>query len=514
MLVARIANIRFYKPQTTTSNNVQKTYGPDCFVASFGKSNKQAGSVDSVDIQMQRFPQDIDYRKQVLKNAGLEHVDYRKIRSIVGPDEIKAIIQEFSNNRDNYSAGENNINVENGTIRANLHIHTQASDGFFEVEKLLEEAAQYANKVAKLHPGVKNPFVIAITDHDTVRGTRQAVKIIAQDPKKYENLRVILGIEFTTYNNVLNRALKKPTNIDVLAYGLDPNEKKLVQFIRRTKKYKQRVAAKMIANANGFYQKAFGTKETPFNLEQVQRLYTPVREGILETHRFVESYVEIKFLLKEVILKNLELRAKLAKHYPNLNGKKLIDKIIEDIAIFYKPIDNNTKKYGGEKTLCTFLSHKLSMNPSTLALIMAQGLGTEKNQKFVARVDAMFKRYKTVSIGIHKEIPDFSDVKAALKGQKRVALGIAHPLKYLKKLDEAHQEPFLRTLYAQFGRYCTRQGFFSEVHYQSYVDGPAEISKKHSIKTLLNRLSEKYGLFKTGGFDNHDAFLWARRIKK
>lgn len=513
MLVARIANTRFYQPQISTQHS-QKRYKKvsfcgDCFVASFEGPKKNIDSVHPLEQEMQRFGQDILYRKQLLENAGLSTVNYKSIRSIIGPSEIKAIIEDYDGHGEYYCAGENGANIPN--IRANLHIHTQASDGFFDIQTLLDDAAAHADKVMNKH---RKPFIIAITDHDTVRGTRKAIEIIAKNPEKYKNLRVILGIEFTAYDNILPKVLNKPTNIDVLAYGIDPNEGKLVEFIRRTKKYKQRIAVKMIEKANEFYKNAFGTEEKPFNLEQAQRLYTPVKEGILETHRFVESYIEITFLLKEVILKHQELRQKLKQQNPNLDDNKLVDKLINEIAVFYKPIDNNTKKYGGEKTLCTFLSEKLSVDKSKIAQIIAENSNSDKVQNFVENLESMFKRYKTVLIASHKEIPDMRDVRNALKGQQRVVLGIAHPLKYLKKIDEAHLDTFLKDLYDKFKMACGKQGFFSEFYYQSYVDGPKEISKKPTIRRLLEALSNQYHLLKTGGFDCHDAYLFARRFKK
>lgn len=515
MLVARIANTRFSRPQENTQYKNHSRYKSVSFCAdNFVPSSTvepiiYANSLSQAEQELLRFPKDIGYRIKLLANAGLSDVDYKSIRSILGPSEIQSTIKGYDNHEEYYYAGENGQNPE--SCQASPHIHTTASDGAYDIQTLLDDAAAHANKIMSRHG---KSFVIAITDHDTVRGTREAIRIIAQNPDKYRNLRVILGIEFTTYDNILPNVLRKPKNIDILAYGIDPNEQNLVEFIRKTKIYKRNIAQKHIRMANGIYRRTFKTEENPFNLQQAEKLYTPVERGILETHRFVESYVEIKLLLKEVVLKNQELGEKLRGQNPNLNDHELVNKLIDEITHFYRPIDHNAKKYGGKKTLCTFLSQKLSMDKLKITQIIDEGVSSGKTKTFMETLKAMFNHYKTVKIASHKEIPDMRDINDALKSQKRVVLGIAHPLKYLKRIREENHKTFLIDLYYKFKKTCARNAFFSEVYYQSYVDGPAEVSKKDSIKLLLNSLSERCSLFRTGGFDCHGSFLFARHFKK
>ncbi len=143
---------------------------------------------------MIEFPQDVAYRKQLLENAGLDPKDYYKLRSIIGIQELKSIMREFSEHEEFYSAGINDENVKNATVRANMHIHTRASDGFFSTQELLDMAAEYANKAVQNPGSRKTPFVIGITDHDTADSAKEAIQIISKNPEKYKNLRVILEL--------------------------------------------------------------------------------------------------------------------------------------------------------------------------------------------------------------------------------------------------------------------------------------------------------------------------------
>ena len=45
--------------------------------------------------ETKEFTQDIVYREQLLKNAGLNPLNQHKIRSIIGPQEITKIIKDF-----------------------------------------------------------------------------------------------------------------------------------------------------------------------------------------------------------------------------------------------------------------------------------------------------------------------------------------------------------------------------------------------------------------------------------
>lgn len=69
-------------------------------------------------------------------------------------------------------------------MKADLHIHSYYSDGIYDVKKLVKYAKE------------KGLDIISLTDHDSVRGVKEAM-----DEGAKENLQVIPGIELSTYNN-------------------------------------------------------------------------------------------------------------------------------------------------------------------------------------------------------------------------------------------------------------------------------------------------------------------------
>lgn len=94
--------------------------------------------------------------------------------------------------------------------KADLHIHTNASDGDLTPEELIEKVSG------------KNLDVIAITDHDTISGYLKA-KPFATD----KEIEIIPGAEISTVWN--NR------EIHVLAYGFDEENEDFLSLISNQK---------------------------------------------------------------------------------------------------------------------------------------------------------------------------------------------------------------------------------------------------------------------------------------
>lgn len=89
-----------------------------------------------------------------------------------------------------------------------LHMHSTASDGTLSPTELVEEAYKRGLKV------------IALTDHDTVEGIKEA-----KEMAKELNIEFICGIEFSTeYNG---------NEIHILGYFLDEKNKRLLELLEK-----------------------------------------------------------------------------------------------------------------------------------------------------------------------------------------------------------------------------------------------------------------------------------------
>lgn len=491
------------QPSFISSNN---TYAPYFL----GQSQVYSNQVQSLNAEIQKFPQDIDYRKNLMLNAGKNPNDYYKLRAIIGAEEIKSLMKDFSEDESKYSVGENDINIKEKQIRANLHIHTLASDGFLNPKELLDKAAIYADEVVKAHPEYKDkPFTIAITDHDTAKSAKEAIEIISQDPLKYKNLRVILGIEATTYNNISTKIKKQPSNIHTLVYGIDPNEKIFNNFINSTIAAKQKLLSKMINSANKTYQKGFYTNKTLFSLQEAKEFYNPLEKGILGIFNYTQSYIKIKIILEKAILSKHFFKNQLQKNNLPTNP----DALMKEVQNFYYPIDKNNKPRNANEVITTFLSEKINMKKDDIQELIKQDEEYGNLAEFNKNIKKNLEKYKVTLRPKYHYMPTFKTLYASLRAQPGAIIGIAHPLDQTSAIMENdYKYRFLIDLYSQFREKCKEKAIFSEVYYQSYNDELKLLKENPTTKILLDFLSKKFHLFKTGSADSHRTNIFKRLL--
>lgn len=479
------------------------------FAPSFlGQSKVYSDQMQALKSQTEAYPNDIEYRRQIMLNSGKNPDEYYKLRSIIGLDEIKSVMSGFNEHEEVYSVGINDENIRNKTIRANLHIHTLASDGFLSTQELLDKAVTYANDVAATHRDLKKePFIIAITDHDTIESAKEAIEIISKDPLKYKNLRVILGIESTTYNDIITDAVQKPTNTHILVYGIDPNEKSIDNFIKSTKLAKHQISEKIIDQANITYQKTFDKKNNLFSLEQARDFFNPLKKNILGIYNYMETYIQTKVVLEEVILNNPTLIEKLKQKKLPLTSNGLIN-IIKD---YYFQIDKNNTPKKPIETIPTALTQQLDMKPSGIEKVIKEGLEVNIFSIFNCNLQKDLEEYKRTVNPKYDYMPTMETLFEALKNQNGTIIGIAHPLDTVAKIKNPEQQyEFLVKLYTQFKKACREKAGFSEVYYQSYFKRLKKLKEADHIKTLLNMLSTNLNLFKTGSADSHRTNIFKR----
>jgi len=211
-------------------------------ITSFSKKFPLTFRASTNDIFLKSCTPDSSYKQNIINSCGLENVDTNDLSSIVGPHELKTILSENTNKPDFYYPGYRPVdkeaipdsyeltNVKNKKFGANLHIHTTASDGLLSVEELLAQAVSYANIYKQQ---TNKPFIIAITDHNTIQGCKKAVEIIAQNPQKYINLKVVLGAEISAIEKDIDGyTFRKPEKFHILTFCINPYDKALNTFFK------------------------------------------------------------------------------------------------------------------------------------------------------------------------------------------------------------------------------------------------------------------------------------------
>lgn len=157
-------------------------------------------------------------------------------------------------------------------IKADLHIHSNFSDGKFSPTELIQKAKG------------KGFSAISITDHDNINAIEEA----KQEGEKYD-IEVIPGIEFSTDHN--------GKEVHILAYFIDYKDTSLIDFIKnirnsRIERLRQMIyrlaGLNCLIDVNRFFDKF------PSNIT----LGRPHLALEMVQNKFVKNYVEafIKFI--------------------------------------------------------------------------------------------------------------------------------------------------------------------------------------------------------------------------
>ena len=189
---------------------------------------------------------DADYKKTLANEIKIENLSL--LDSVAGENELKFLLSKLD--EQSFSPGnrtdKNKIdtfdlsNIKKHKFCANLHVHTNASDGTAPVEELLEAALKIANDNAAFDG---SGFLLSVTDHDTVENAQKALQIVVSDKEKYKNLKLVLGVEIsTTATEFLNQ--QKTLDIHTLLYCINPFEKRLTDFLQKKMKLKYELALK------------------------------------------------------------------------------------------------------------------------------------------------------------------------------------------------------------------------------------------------------------------------------
>ena len=219
-------------------NNESKIIKPACVPANESCLTDSASSLKalanynlstiSFKSRNKEFQADNEYRKELAKHANCSAQD---LKSVVGSNELKKVLRDKLT-QENFMPGEDDINIKKGIFKANLHNHTIYSDGEMTVQELLDRACNYASRI-------KSNVYVALTDHNTLKGSQEAIKIIGQNPEKYENIKFVPGVELLAkYRWPDHNPDEPPANLEMLAYCINPFDEKINDFLEKNKKDK------------------------------------------------------------------------------------------------------------------------------------------------------------------------------------------------------------------------------------------------------------------------------------
>ncbi|MDD3150143.1 MAG: hypothetical protein PHV68_04850 [Candidatus Gastranaerophilales bacterium] len=473
--------------------------------------------INIFEVQMKAFPKDIEYRKTMLKDLGLKPKDYHRLRPIVGEEEFTSIVKKLETDKMSYTPGKlrfvegrNKVDFEdfrykdNHSYRANLHLHTRYSDGQLTVSEVLEQAVKYADEVAEKNPSEKNPFVLAITDHDAVEGCKEAIDIISKNPWKYRNLKIVLGIENTTVHKN-NNLLNSPAEIHLLTYGINPVGKDFKDFLVDKLINKQQNIKNVLESANNKFRSILAENNFNYNFADAIKI-APSFEFCIKGNGnyFMKDFLQFRLIYANTIENNLPLINFMKQSnidLKDLHFEKGKDFIQEGRLDYSKGQKYWNYYYEGlKKYIKTIIKEK---NPNVDENQLASKF-TNISPEISNTLESIEQNCLNPNSNLHiKPIPplSFSNTVAAINSFEHGIMGMAHPgvlfptncMKNDKDMPELMHE-----LYAIFLKEGKDKAKFSEDYYQVYFK-----NQDRKILESIFKISSNANLLKTGGLDTH-----------
>ncbi len=371
-------------------------------------------------------------------------VNPQSLSCIMGGDELLKILPKLE--KKNYDASAKNMS--NGIFVADLHSHSNYSDGNGHVKNLLEDAAEYADI---LYKKTKQKFIFALTDNDTMEGVKEALEIISSNPSRYKHLRFVPALE-VSFAHKAQKSNNQCEMSEVLVYGINPYSEKLNKFVNNIKN-------KRTGMVNSFINAAF--QKCPlsnFNFDEFANFYEFRKYGnVMNIHWRVKHYADTKHAVSILAGRN--------KENPNV----LYDLIMRD----------NKGASLGQLHEYGKVPGDIKENP-------------EFNEIF-NKYAPHFENGKLVSVSENT----FEEVIDAFKDEKNIFMAFAHPSYLAEVVDNPYQELKYLTEHSK--------GLIkaSESYYQAYNDG----IKKETVEYLQSK-TESLNLLNIGGRDNHESKLF------
>jgi hypothetical protein len=298
-------------------------------------------------------------------------------------------------------------------------------------------------------------MLIAITDHDTIDGCKEAVKTCP------DNVDLALGVEISTVAIKFPKQ-PNPLAIHLLVYGIDPYDKRLNEFLDTKRKLKFELAKNTIKKLN----KAL--PEYDFSLEEAALCHPMILKGQDEIAHPMKKYTCCKILLKH--------------YFPNADFS------------YEKPFFKFKYLFGSDvfyicykKALEMYVGCALPLIPDEI----------------IEKINIAKKIYTQAHPSIGRMLEPFASFEETIEFISTLNSGvmsIAHPAR-----AKAYTPEFYTYLFNNFKKVGKDKALFFEKYYQSYYG-------KYFLdwNPIINRTAEGFNLLSTGGMDSHGHGITSR----
>lgn len=382
-------------------------------------------------------------------------VKLSSLKSIMTKKEFMSEISTLK--AENYVASKENI--ERGIFRADIHSHTNHSDGVGTVREILDGVAEYADN---LHSKTNKKFLFAITDHNGVEGVKEALSIISENPDRFKNVKFVTGSEVSfvmpcEVGSLKHYQTQNSTECaEVLAYCFNPFSKDL----------------------NKFYTNLYAKKENTLNsiAKEAEKLYPDIHLSSKE---------------QSDMLNRRNLQCNFNSHWTMFNYVQLKHRAVELSKEQEKPAD--------------YFVHLIKdngiSNPYQFNEFLNSNQIQTKTQMINPKLDTICKQYFPKISDNKITSPTeyvFSEVIDTFSKENTV-LGFAHPAFFTANINPANTEKVTM----DYIRKSNGLLQLSENYHQAYGASLQWNTITQDAIDNTNTIMKRLNLIAIGGRDNH-----------
>ncbi len=293
------------------------------------------------------FAQNISKELNAVKG---KNIPPQNFKSILSPEDFKKILPTLKQENFTYSPR----NQERGIYFVDLDYQSNFSNrNNCNVFDLLERLSKYS---WEHYRRTGKDFIFALTDRDSIEGLQHIVRLIGEEPYKYDHLKFIPAIKLTFAHEAPTSKIGFE-NSEMLVYGINPFSPNLINFVDNTIEKRRTMVLEFIKKVNRLYPEfsynilefAEQNKLKYYRDYTISNLYWRARE-YAETKGDIEIK-SIKMVPEKIVREAEEILNQLSKVHLGSNEKysALGTQIIDEDSDLNKKIKDVFHEYSTHK---------------------------------------------------------------------------------------------------------------------------------------------------------------------
>lgn len=175
-----------------------------------------------------------------------ETIPPEKLTNILSPDKFRTMLPELTT--DNYICKPKNL--ENGVYCIDLDYETNyTKGGKRNIFDIMDNVAKFANKY---YAQCGHDFIFAIADRDTLESARHVVRIIGENPDKYQHVKFLPACKVSYTHESPNSKIKYE-NSNFIVYGVNPFSSRMNTLFDKLSRKRKTMLINFIAAVNKLY---------------------------------------------------------------------------------------------------------------------------------------------------------------------------------------------------------------------------------------------------------------------